>query len=117
LGHSIPLPKPAGGNSILERIGERCTGNNLHAEWDAIPAALGTSATESMLEAARAVAPTFGNVEDFAVAWAGDTVVQAHSAFAGAYLHFCVRCALARAFHQSGRLSGAGNETQAGATG
>src|SRR5437764_1174538 len=86
-GFLVPLLKRPrnrrGGNSILERIEEHCEGRNLHADWDAIPASLGTSADEAMLNKARTVAKTTGPAEGFAVAWASDTVKAAHSAFEG----------------------------------
>jgi hypothetical protein len=80
---SDPADDTRGGNSILERIEEHCEGRNLHADWDAIPASLGTSADATMLNKARTVAKTTGPAEGFAVAWASDTVKAAHSAFEG----------------------------------
>ncbi len=82
-GGSDPADETRGGNSILERIEEHCEGPNLHADWDAIPASFGTQVSDAMLGIARAVPKTPGAVEVFASAWASDTVVAAHSAFAG----------------------------------
>ena len=82
-GPSDPATETRGGNSILERIDERCEGPNLHAEWDAIPQSLGASANPALLQSARATPKTAGPVEGFAAAWAGETVREAHRAFAG----------------------------------
>jgi hypothetical protein len=72
-----------GGNSILERIDERCEGAHLHPDWDAIGASLGTNADEALFNKARGIATTPRAVEGFAAAWASDTVKVAHSAFEG----------------------------------
>jgi S1/P1 Nuclease len=73
-----PATSTAGGNFISDQ------GNNFHAEWDAIPADLGESASPDMVKKAQAIAPTDGAVENFAVAWASETVRASHSAFGGA---------------------------------
>lgn len=78
-----PTTETRGGNSILERIDERCEGANLHADWDAIAASLGTSADEALFNKPRGIAKTPGAAEGFAAAWASDTVKAAHSAFEG----------------------------------
>jgi hypothetical protein len=72
-----------GGNSILERIEDRCEGPDLHADWDAIPGSFGTSANGAFVAAAKAVPRTPSPVENFAAAWASYTVKASHSAFAG----------------------------------
>ena len=73
-----PATETAGGNAILDQ------GQNFHTEWDNIPADLGDNAGAAMVAKARAVPPTIGRVEDFAAAWASDTVRASHDAFAGA---------------------------------
>jgi hypothetical protein len=72
-----PATQTAGGNLITD--GDK----NLHGEWDAIPADLGESASADMIAKARAVAPTGGRVEEFTVAWATDSLLVSHEAFAG----------------------------------
>ena len=67
----------AGGNFIFDQ------GKKLHSEWDAIPADLGDRADAIMVAKARAIPPTPGAVEDFAIRWASDTVLASHPAFAG----------------------------------
>jgi hypothetical protein len=78
-----PVTETRGGNSILERVEEHCAGPNLHADWDAIPTSFGTSADQSVLNLAKAVAKTQGLPEGFAATWASDTVEAAQSAFDG----------------------------------
>jgi hypothetical protein len=82
-GSFDPATETAGGNFILKQVSRACTGANLHAEWDAIPKSLGTIATPEMVRRAREVPPTAGEVGDFAVVWASDTVIASHSAFSG----------------------------------
>jgi S1/P1 nuclease len=72
-----PNSETAGGNKISDGH------TNFHAEWDAIPAALGRSADPAMVQLARGVTPASGPIEGWAAAWAGDTVIASHSAFAG----------------------------------
>lgn len=72
-----PETETAGGNLINDQ------GQNLHSEWDAIPSDIGESAGPELLAKARAIAPTSGQPEDFAVIWATDTLRVAQSAFAG----------------------------------
>jgi hypothetical protein len=72
-----PDTETAGGNFIFDQEG------TLHSEWDAIPADLGSSADAGMVAKARAVPDTTGQVEDFAVTWASETILASHSAFAG----------------------------------
>jgi S1/P1 Nuclease len=80
-GRNDAADETRGGNSILERIEEHCSGPNLHTDWD--ETSLGSHASDAMLGMARAVPNTSGPVEGFAAAWASDTVVAAHSAFTG----------------------------------
>jgi hypothetical protein len=67
----------AGGNSINEGH------QNLHADWDAIPKRLGTSASKAIVAKAKAVPHTTGPLEDWAATWASDTVMASHTAFKG----------------------------------
>ena len=66
-----------GGNAI--RDGQ----TNLHAEWDAIPPALGTTPDDAAVHAAQLVPPTAAAPADMAAIWATDTVLASHDAFAG----------------------------------
>jgi hypothetical protein len=67
----------AGGNFINEG------GKNLHADWDAIPRNLGTTASKTMVSQAKAVARSVGALESWPAAWASETVVASHGAFQG----------------------------------
>jgi hypothetical protein len=67
----------AGGNNLID--GQ----TTLHIEWDATPLKLGTAADAEMLDRARAVPDTPGPIGDFAAAWASETLVASHAAFAG----------------------------------
>jgi hypothetical protein len=76
--HAIdPTSDTTGGNSIQDQ------NINLHTEWDDIPTDLGDAATRELLAAARALPPSPGRLEDWPAAWASDTVLVAHDAFAG----------------------------------
>ena len=76
--HQIdPATETQGGNLIHDQH------SVFHAEWDAIPADLGEAATPELLSAAKSLAPSQGNGEDWPAAWASDTVMVAHDAFAG----------------------------------
>jgi hypothetical protein len=72
-----PKTETRGGNSILEEH------DNLHHDWDSIPAALGLTADGTMVTLARSVPPTGGPVETWAATWATDTILAARTAFAG----------------------------------
>jgi hypothetical protein len=76
-GSVDPSTETAGGNFIFDQE------KKLHTEWDAIPGDIGHSADAAMVAKARAIPDTPGRAEDFAVAWATDTVLASHSAFAG----------------------------------
>jgi hypothetical protein len=73
-----PTTHTAGGNLISDQ------GTNFHSEWDQIPPVLGHSADATTMGAANAVPNTTGPLETWPVAWATDTIVASHSAFAGA---------------------------------
>jgi hypothetical protein len=76
-GQIDPATETEGGNLIRDQK------HVFHAEWDAIPADLGDAATPELLSLARSYAPSQGNVEDWPAAWASDTIVVSHNAFAG----------------------------------
>lgn len=76
--HQIdPANDTVGGNSIHDGH------SAFHTEWDAIPADLGEAATPALLSAAGAQPASPGNIEDWPVAWASDTIMVSHDAFAG----------------------------------
>jgi hypothetical protein len=56
---------------------------NLHHEWDDIPTDIGEAATRELLAGARSAPASQGRIEDWPAAWASDTLVVAHDAFAG----------------------------------
>ena len=70
-----PATATRGGNAILD--GDR----NLHAEWDAVRAAVAAD-VRSDIAGARAVPATSGRVAKWPEAWATDTIVAGRSAFA-----------------------------------
>jgi hypothetical protein len=76
--HAIdPATETIGGNAIQDQ------NLNLHHEWDDIPTDIGEAATRELLSMARAVPASPGRIEDWPAAWASDTIVVAHDAFAG----------------------------------
>lgn len=73
-----PATKTRGGNKILDQ------GKDFHtAEWDAIPASLTTAEHKASVAQAKLVPITPGPVNQWAAAWAGDTVLASHTAFSG----------------------------------
>ena len=56
---------------------------NLHHEWDDIPTDIGEGATRELLSDAREMSASQGRIEDWPAAWASDTILVAHDAFAG----------------------------------
>jgi len=57
---------------------------NLHHEWDVVPASLDVANFRAEgVQRARAVAATPGAVEDWPAAWASESIVRSHEAFAG----------------------------------
>ncbi len=68
---------------VFTKVDKTCKGSNLHSEWDAIPASLGTAAQPAMVKQAHAVPPTAAPMEGFAAAWASDTLLASHSTFSG----------------------------------
>lgn len=77
VGGDISAFKTQGGNIIMN------AGGNLHSEWDAILASLGTTPAPTLLDAARQVPVTSGDLHIWPEAWATDTVLASHQAFAG----------------------------------
>lgn len=60
------------------------TNQNLHAVWDAIPMSLTAShVNAALLKQARGIPATEGQVLDWPVSWAGDTLSGAQKAFTG----------------------------------
>ncbi len=67
----------AGGNLLL------ADGENMHAIWDDVPAALTISHIDDLTTQAGHVPATAGRFADWPVIWAGDTIKQSRKAFAG----------------------------------
>lgn len=73
-----PATKTQGGNKILDE------GKDFHtAKWDAIPASLTVAKFKTGVALAKQVPATSGPISQWAAAWASDTVVASHTAFAG----------------------------------
>jgi hypothetical protein len=76
--HTIdPSTETAGGNLILDN------GKPFHSEWDDIPGDLGDTAPPDLVTFAKAVAPDHGRIENWAAAWATDTILVAQEALVG----------------------------------
>jgi hypothetical protein len=73
------------GSAVFEKSTETEGGNQLgenpsmHAEWDRTPADLGPFG--ALIERARQVPPTLGDVYDWAATWASESVRASHTAF------------------------------------
>lgn len=73
-----PATKTQGGNKILDH------GKDFHTSgWDAIPASLTVGKFKTGVAQAKKVKPTPGSIDQWAAAWASDTVVASHAAFSG----------------------------------
>jgi hypothetical protein len=75
----------AGGNNIVD-------GKKLfHAEWDAPPAAPAVFSDQiaELLQLAKQVPPTSGNLNNWSTTWATDSIQVSHQVFAG--LHFTMK--------------------------
>jgi S1/P1 Nuclease len=73
-----PATKTQGGNKILDR------GKDFHTtEWDAIPASLTAAKFKGGVAQAKLVKATPGPLNQWAAAWASDTVLASHTAFSG----------------------------------
>jgi hypothetical protein len=73
-----------GGNDIALSKTSSVSSKNLHAAWDAYPASLNvTTVNVSLLERAKLVPVTPGEVQNWPVEWANETVVAAQNAFKG----------------------------------
>ncbi len=73
-----PATKTLGGNKILDG------GKDFHTtQWDAIPANLTPAKFKGGVAQAKLVPATPGPIEQWAAAWASDTVLASHTAFSG----------------------------------
>lgn len=73
-----PATKTQGGNKILDGV------KNFHtAVWDAIPDSLTVANFASGVAQAKLVPTTTGPINQWAAAWATDTVLASHTAFSG----------------------------------
>jgi hypothetical protein len=78
VAHQIdPATETIGGNAIQDQ------NVNLHHEWDDIPTDIGEAATRELLADARALPASQGPIEGWPAAWASDTILVSHDAFAG----------------------------------
>ena len=78
VAHQIdPATETIGGNAIQDQ------NVNLHHEWDDIPTDIGEAATRELLADASALPASQGPIESWPVAWASDTILVSHDAFAG----------------------------------
>jgi hypothetical protein len=78
VAHQIdPATETIGGNAIQDQ------NVNLHHEWDDIPTDIGEAATRELLADASALPPSQGPIEGWPAAWASDTILVSHDAFAG----------------------------------
>jgi hypothetical protein len=76
--HKIdPATETAGGNAIQDQ------NISLHHEWDDIPTDIGEAATTELLSAAKSLPASQGGIGDWPVAWASDSILVSHDAFAG----------------------------------
>jgi S1/P1 Nuclease len=76
--HQIdPATETIGGNAIQDQ------NLSLHHEWDDIPTDIGEAATSELLWDAKSVPASQGRIEDWPAAWASDSILVAHDAFAG----------------------------------
>ncbi|MCC8972549.1 S1/P1 nuclease [Bradyrhizobium brasilense] len=76
--HTIdPSTETAGGNWIKDGASD-----NFHSEWDDNPKDLTDTAPQALVDAARALPPQTGAIEDWSVAWATDTIAVAKRAMA-----------------------------------
>jgi hypothetical protein len=72
-----PSTNTAGGNFIHDQYA------SLHFEWDQIPAYLGRTADPCITHAAAAIPTSAGPPDNWAAAWASETILVARTAFAG----------------------------------
>jgi hypothetical protein len=78
VAHQIdPATETIGGNAIQDQ------NVNLHHEWDDIPTDIGEAATRELLADASALPASEGPIEGWPAAWASDTILVSHDAFAG----------------------------------
>ena len=68
--HTIdPSTETAGGNWIMDGAND-----NFHHEWDDNPKDLSDTAPQALVDAAKALPPQTGAIEDWPAAWATDTI-------------------------------------------
>ncbi len=73
-----PATKTQGGNKLLDN------GKDFHTtQWDTIPTSLTAAKFKTAVTQAKLVPPTPGPITQWAAAWATDTVLASHTAFAG----------------------------------
>jgi S1/P1 Nuclease len=78
VAHQVDPPtETIGGNAIQDQ------NVNLHHEWDDIPTDIGEAATRELLADASALPASQGPIEGWPAAWASDTILVSHDAFAG----------------------------------
>ena len=76
--HAIdPATETIGGNAIQDQ------NISLHHEWDDIPTDIGEAATRELLADAKSLPASQGGIGDWPAAWASDTILVSHEAFAG----------------------------------
>ena len=76
--HAIdPATETIGGNAIQDQ------NISLHHEWDDIPTDIGEAATRELLADAKSLPASQGGIGDWPAAWASDTILASHDAFAG----------------------------------
>lgn len=77
-----PATETRGGNDILLNKGSAVKSGNLHAAWDDYPASLSkTTVDAALLQRARAITASSGDMQSWPQAWASDTVLGAQQAF------------------------------------
>jgi hypothetical protein len=73
-----PITETRGGNLLQDGSA------NLHAEWDQVSATwMKAGSLSALAAAAQGLPATTGDVEDWAEAWASETVLESHGAFEG----------------------------------
>lgn len=83
-GNFNPVTETRGGNDILLTKTSAVHSKNLHAAWDAYPASLSVSTVDvSLLESAKAIQTSQGEVLNWPIVWASETVIASQNAFKG----------------------------------
>lgn len=76
-GSYDPQTHTVGGNALI------LPGSNLHAYWDNLPGQFAAQELAGLTQAARLVPASSGEPEQWAAAWAGESILQAARAFEG----------------------------------